>query len=190
MRTSQQKWRRFCHTFFVQSLVLLGSAASVATCRAFSWLKALVAALNQEKALVGAFSVNVQLCRLIVFITSHHADRVGHVVADEVRVLEGLHAEAAVVAARVRQRAHRARRVQAQAAGPRHLAPEADVDPGPGKLEIIFRCLKNILHRSRLTLSQCPWPPPPPRPPRSSRAASWAPSRTGTGPSACRPRAG
>ena len=104
----------------------------------------IVAAFNKEKALVGAFSVIVQLCRLIVYSTSHHADRVGHVVADEVRVLEGLHAEAAVVAARVRQRAHRARSVQAQAAGPRHLAPEADVDPGPGKLEIIFRCFKKI----------------------------------------------
>ena len=33
-------------------------------------MKALVGAFNQEKALVGAFSVMVQLCRLIVYSTT------------------------------------------------------------------------------------------------------------------------
>ena len=36
-------------------------------------VKAVVAALNQEKALVGAFSVIVQLHQLIVYSTTHHA---------------------------------------------------------------------------------------------------------------------
>ena len=35
-------------------------------------MKAVAAAFNQEKALVGAFSVIVQLCRLIVNSSSHH----------------------------------------------------------------------------------------------------------------------
>ena len=37
-------------------------------------MKAVVAAFNQEKALVGAFSVIVQFCRLIVYSTSSYPD--------------------------------------------------------------------------------------------------------------------
>ena len=52
-------------------------------------MKALVGAFNQEKALVGAFSVIVQLHRLIVYSTNRHVTLVtGHVSRDSAADLE------------------------------------------------------------------------------------------------------
>ena len=52
-------------------------------CIGFLNVKAVVAAFNQEKALVGAFSVIVQLRRLIVYSTCLHYYKLNHCWAAE-----------------------------------------------------------------------------------------------------------
>ena len=52
-------------------------------------MKALIGTFNQEKALIGAFSVIVQLHRLIVYSTNRHVTLVtGHVSRDSAADLE------------------------------------------------------------------------------------------------------
>ena len=63
-------------------------------------MKALVVAFNQEKALVGAFSVIVQLYRLIVYSTiqdmfTEHFFEHHSVASSEVRLVMGLHPDEA-----------------------------------------------------------------------------------------------